>query len=195
VVLGGFAGEGSDACACCSADDGAFEASAEDCAEDCSACCSDGCAFAGADAALLVVAVVVAWAVVIVGAAVVAAAASAVADSVVVAGGNAVVVAVIAVLREPGEGGEEKGWSEDEAELALHGNSFRLRSWMLEWRVAEDRMWKNAVRGRFYRPVKQAVSLRLDADVIAWLKKDGQGYQTRANQILGERMLKELEGR
>jgi uncharacterized protein (DUF4415 family) len=57
-----------------------------------------------------------------------------------------------------------------------------------------DAMWKNAVRGRFYRPVKQAVSLRLDADVIAWLKKDGQGYQTRANQMLRERMLKELEG-
>jgi uncharacterized protein (DUF4415 family) len=55
--------------------------------------------------------------------------------------------------------------------------------------------WRNAVRGRFYRPVKQAVSLRLDADVIAWLKKDGQGYQTRANQMLRERMLKDLEGR
>ena len=55
--------------------------------------------------------------------------------------------------------------------------------------------WKNAVRGTFYRPVKQAVSLRLDADVIAWLKKDGQGYQTRANQMLRERMLKELERR
>ncbi len=55
--------------------------------------------------------------------------------------------------------------------------------------------WRHAVRGRFYRPVKQAVSLRLDADVIAWLKKDGQGYQTRANQMLRERMLKDLEGR
>ena len=54
--------------------------------------------------------------------------------------------------------------------------------------------WNDAVRGRFYRPVKQAVSLRLDADVIAWLKKDGQGYQTRANQMLRERMLKELKG-
>jgi uncharacterized protein (DUF4415 family) len=38
------------------------------------------------------------------------------------------------------------------------------------------------------------LSLRLDADVIAWLKKDGQGYQTRANQMLRERMLKDLEG-
>jgi uncharacterized protein (DUF4415 family) len=49
--------------------------------------------------------------------------------------------------------------------------------------------WKNAVRGRFYRPVKKAVSLRLDADVIAWLKKDGEGYQTRANRLLREQML------
>jgi uncharacterized protein (DUF4415 family) len=49
--------------------------------------------------------------------------------------------------------------------------------------------WKDAVRGRFYRPVKQAVSLRLDADVVAWLKEPGRGYQTRANHILRERML------
>ena len=53
--------------------------------------------------------------------------------------------------------------------------------------------FKNAVRGRFYRPVKQAVSLRLDADLIACLKKDGEGYQTRANRMLRERMLKDLE--
>jgi uncharacterized protein (DUF4415 family) len=49
--------------------------------------------------------------------------------------------------------------------------------------------WKDAVRGKFYRPVKRAVSLRLDADVIAWLKKDGKGYQTRANRVLREKML------
>jgi uncharacterized protein (DUF4415 family) len=52
--------------------------------------------------------------------------------------------------------------------------------------------WKNAVRGRFYRPVKQAVSLRLDADVIAWLKKPGKGYQTRANYVLRQHMLAEM---
>jgi len=52
--------------------------------------------------------------------------------------------------------------------------------------------WKDAVRGRFYRPIKQAVSLRLDADVVAWLKKPGKGYQTRANHILRERMLHEM---
>jgi uncharacterized protein (DUF4415 family) len=54
-----------------------------------------------------------------------------------------------------------------------------------------EEFWKNAVRGNpFFRPVKKAVSLRLDADVIAWLKKDGAGYQTRANNILRERMLR-----
>ena len=54
------------------------------------------------------------------------------------------------------------------------------------WRMPD------AVRGRFYRPVKQAVSMRLDADVIAWLKKPGKGYQTRANRILRQRMLDEI---
>ena len=54
--------------------------------------------------------------------------------------------------------------------------------------------WKYAVRGKFYRPVKQSVSLRLDADVVAWLKMPGKGYQTRANRVLRERMFAELKG-
>jgi uncharacterized protein (DUF4415 family) len=51
--------------------------------------------------------------------------------------------------------------------------------------------WKDAIRGRFYHPLKQAISMRLDADVVAWLKKRGKGYQTRANNILRQRMLDE----
>jgi uncharacterized protein (DUF4415 family) len=51
--------------------------------------------------------------------------------------------------------------------------------------------WKGAIRGRFYRPIKQAVSMRLDADIVAWLKKRGKGYQTRANRILRDRMMNE----
>jgi uncharacterized protein (DUF4415 family) len=31
--------------------------------------------------------------------------------------------------------------------------------------------------------------------VLAWLKKDGDGYQTRVNQMLRERMLAELKGK
>ena len=55
--------------------------------------------------------------------------------------------------------------------------------------------WRHAVRGRFYRPLEEAVSLRLDADVLDWLKKDGAGYQTRVNRMLRERMREDLEGR
>lgn len=53
--------------------------------------------------------------------------------------------------------------------------------------------WLKAARaGGLYKPVKQAVSMRLDADVVAWLKQTGPGYQTRANRILREKMLTEL---
>jgi uncharacterized protein (DUF4415 family) len=53
--------------------------------------------------------------------------------------------------------------------------------------------WKDAVRGSFYRPVKQPISLRLDADVVAWLKKRGKGYQTRVNSILRQTMLTDIK--
>lgn len=45
---------------------------------------------------------------------------------------------------------------------------------------------------RLYKPIKQQITLRLDSDIVAWLKKDGKGYQTRANQLLRQLMLKEL---
>ena len=53
--------------------------------------------------------------------------------------------------------------------------------------------WKDAVRGRFYRPVKQPISMRLDADVVAWLKKRGNGYQTQVNSILRQTMLTDIK--
>jgi len=46
--------------------------------------------------------------------------------------------------------------------------------------------WSGAERGKFYRPVKQQLTLRLDADVVQWFKdraRDG-GYQTRINEAL-----------
>lgn len=48
----------------------------------------------------------------------------------------------------------------------------------------------DAVIGKFYRPKKQSVTLRLDADVLAWLKASGDGYQTRVNQYLRDIMSK-----
>jgi len=49
--------------------------------------------------------------------------------------------------------------------------------------------FEHAVRGRFYRPVKKAVSVRIDLDVLEWLKQQGRGYQTRINSILRDAML------
>ena len=52
--------------------------------------------------------------------------------------------------------------------------------------------WKHAIRGKWYRPVKRPVSIRLDTDVLAWLKGKGSGYQTRVNSLLREKMLQEV---
>jgi len=52
-----------------------------------------------------------------------------------------------------------------------------------------EEFWQQAVRGRFYKPVKKATSVRIDMDVLEWLKKQGKGYQTRINGILRAAML------
>ena len=49
--------------------------------------------------------------------------------------------------------------------------------------------WKTAVRGKHYRPAKAQITAHLDKDVLAWLKADGRGYQTRMNAILRREML------
>ena len=52
--------------------------------------------------------------------------------------------------------------------------------------------WKGAVRGKFYRPMKQQVTAQLDVDVLAWLKSQGDEYQVRMNAILRREMLASL---
>jgi uncharacterized protein (DUF4415 family) len=39
-----------------------------------------------------------------------------------------------------------------------------------------------------YKPVKKDVHIKLDADILAWLKSGGKGYQTRINAILRKAM-------
>ena len=53
--------------------------------------------------------------------------------------------------------------------------------------VPEMLDWSTAQRGALYRPVKQQITLRLDADIVAWFKSDapgGRGYQTDINRAL-----------
>ena len=48
--------------------------------------------------------------------------------------------------------------------------------------------WSKAVVGKFYRPIKKPLTIRIDADVLAWLKAQGKGYQTRINGLLRQAM-------
>ena len=59
--------------------------------------------------------------------------------------------------------------------------------------ASEAMDWSEAVRGRFYRPVKTLKSLRLDADVLAYFQAQGKGYQTRINALLRASMLQDLQ--
>ncbi len=52
-----------------------------------------------------------------------------------------------------------------------------------------EQNWHGAVRGKFYRPIKQQLTVRIDADVLEWLKSQGKGYQSRLNEILRAAML------
>ncbi|MGZ8226741.1 MAG: BrnA antitoxin family protein [Methylococcaceae bacterium] len=52
--------------------------------------------------------------------------------------------------------------------------------------------WREAKQAVFYRPVKQQLTLRIDADVVDWLKSQGKGYQTRINELLRQAMMKEI---
>ena len=56
-----------------------------------------------------------------------------------------------------------------------------------------ESFWNNAVRNPFYRPVKQQLTVRLDADILAWLRRQGRGYQTRLNQVLRKAMIEDIK--
>ncbi|OLB89805.1 MAG: hypothetical protein AUI12_01340 [Acidobacteria bacterium 13_2_20CM_2_57_6] len=55
--------------------------------------------------------------------------------------------------------------------------------------------WSGAEIGKLYHPAKKPVTMRLDSDVIAWLKSDGRGYQTKANWLLRHAMLHFTKGK
>lgn len=57
--------------------------------------------------------------------------------------------------------------------------------------AAADQLRRSPAMAEMYRPIKKPVTLRLDADVIAWFKARGRGYQTRMNRALRAVMLGE----
>ena len=54
--------------------------------------------------------------------------------------------------------------------------------------LPESDDWDSAERGRFWRPVKRSVTIRLDADVIDWFRGREPKYQTAINRVLREHM-------
>ena|SRR3974390_2628227 len=56
-----------------------------------------------------------------------------------------------------------------------------------------EAFWKNAVRGKYYKPTKKSTTVRIDSDVLAWLRAQGKGYQSRINAILRRKMLDSLK--
>ncbi len=54
--------------------------------------------------------------------------------------------------------------------------------------------WERGTIGKYYRPIKTQVSVRIDNDVLDWLKSNGEeGYLTRVNEILRNKMLEEIK--
>lgn len=46
--------------------------------------------------------------------------------------------------------------------------------------------WQSA--RRFFRPRKEAISIRIDADILDWLRRRSERYQTEINKLLREKM-------
>ena len=57
----------------------------------------------------------------------------------------------------------------------------------------DEAFWKNAVRNPVYRPTKTSTTVRIDTDVLLWLRSQGKGYQSRINAILRREMLASLK--
>jgi uncharacterized protein (DUF4415 family) len=65
-------------------------------------------------------------------------------------------------------------------------------------KIPEASGWSGAKRGLLYRPVKRQLTLRIDADVIAWFKRRaprGKGYQTDINRALREYVQRSIRAR
>ena len=79
------------------------------------------------------------------------------------------------------------------AELASLGQKSDDRIDTSDIPELSESFWDNATRGRFYKPLKSSTTVRVDADVLAWLKSQGKGYQTRINAILRDAMLRAIQ--
>lgn len=50
--------------------------------------------------------------------------------------------------------------------------------------IPEETDWSSAEKGKFYKPIKQKVTIRIDTDILDWFKHNSQQYQTAINKAL-----------
>jgi uncharacterized protein (DUF4415 family) len=50
--------------------------------------------------------------------------------------------------------------------------------------------FKEAIRNPWFKPIKKSTTVRIDADILAWLRAPGKGYQSRINEILRRAMFR-----
>lgn len=55
--------------------------------------------------------------------------------------------------------------------------------------------WSNAVVGKFYRPIKKQITIRMDADVLEWFKHQPDKYQKLINTVCRDYMIKHVSNR
>jgi uncharacterized protein (DUF4415 family) len=54
-------------------------------------------------------------------------------------------------------------------------------------------LWAKGAIGKYYRPLKSQISVRVDKDVLDWLRSKGEGHLTRINAILRKQMEREQQ--
>ena len=60
--------------------------------------------------------------------------------------------------------------------------------------VLPPEKWALAMRrDEFFKPIKKQTTVRIDADVLEWLKSKGEGHISRVNQILRAAMMADLK--
>jgi uncharacterized protein (DUF4415 family) len=84
----------------------------------------------------------------------------------------------------------ERRIAEDEARLAA------MKDEDIDYSdIPPIRDWSGAVRGKFYRPVKEQVTLRIDADLLAWFRQHEDKYQTAINSALREHVERQRQAK
>jgi uncharacterized protein (DUF4415 family) len=98
--------------------------------------------------------------------------------------------------KEPTPISSRRGIKIDAEARALYEKRDRRADKAPETKPLPPERWANAMRrDEFFRPVKKLTTVRIDADVLEWLRSKGEGHLTRINEILRERMTAEQQQR